>query len=382
MKLRGNPKLKSMDRLVLGTLIWLFRRLIHLRPIPPNPTRVLLIKLNAIGDTLLFLALARIIKELNPAIRVDYLGSELNRPVLERCPYIDHLHLLELSRLLPRPTGFFSLVSKLRRTHYSVAIDGSQWARLPALTALLSGAETTIGFDTPGYHNRTAAFRYTVPHRREGHEIDSFLSLLKPLGIRPEAEDRRGEYHVSPEDRRRLETLSLPPSPWIVMHPGCGYHGRPRQWPVVNYIELARRLMASFPESSIILTGQGVEADLCTEINLGAPVAAHNFANRLDFHLTGALLEKSSLLICGNTGIMHLGAALDIPLVALHGPTDSRQWGPLSGKAVVIRSRKSCAPCLYVCDDFFCVEPSCMKEISVEEVFEACHSLLAGSETN
>jgi heptosyltransferase I len=380
MKLRGNPRLKILDRQVLGALIWLFRRLIRFRPIPSNPTRVLLIKLNAIGDTLLFLALARIIKEHNPAIRVDYLGSELNRPVLERCLYIDHLHLLELSRLLHRPTGIFSLLARLRREDYSVAIDGSQWERLPALIALLSGAETTIGFDTPDHHNRSAAFKYALPHRREVHEIDCFLSLLEPLGIIPKPQDRRAEYHVSPDDRQRLEVLPLPTPPWIVVHPGCGSHGQPRQWPVANYIQLARRLSASFPGAAIILTGQGDEADLCAAINLGVPATTHNFANRLDFHLTGALLEKSSLLICGNTGIMHLGASLEVPLVALHGPTDPRHWGPLSEKAVVIQSPKSCAPCLYLGYEYNCECPRCMEEIGIEEVFGACQSLLAGSE--
>jgi heptosyltransferase-2 len=338
--------------------------------------------LNALGDTLLFLTLARIIKEHYPGIRVDYLGSELNRPILERCPYIDRVHLLELSRLLHWPAGIIILIAKLHRARYSVVIDGSQWERLPALIALLSGAETTIGFNTLGHHNRTAAFRYVLPHRRGVHEIDSFLSLLEPLGIKPEPKDRRAEYRVSPEDRRRLESLPLPQFPWIVMHPGCGYYGLPRQWPVANYIQLARRLSASFAGAAIILTGQGIEADLCIEINLGVPEATYNFANCLDFHLIGALMEKARLLICGNTGIMHLGAALDIPLVALHGPNDSRQWGPLSEKAVVIQTRKSCAPCLYVCDEYICDCPNCMEEIYVEEVFEACYGILARSEIN
>jgi lipopolysaccharide heptosyltransferase II len=379
MKLRGNPRLKVLDRKVLGALIWIFHLLKSNRPIASAPQSVLLIKLNALGDTILFLAVARLIKEKYPGIRVDFLGSELNFPVLERCPYLDRIHVLKLSSLLNHPGRFFSLLFRLRRLNYSAAIDGSQWERLPALIAMLSGARVTIGFSTPGHQQRSAAFQSVVPHRREIHEIDCFFRLLEPLGIRPKPEDRKGEYQVKPEDRRRLESLRLPQGPWIVMHPGCGNHGQPRQWPVNHYIQLANRLQIAFPGHSIILTGQGDEGEACRQINVGMPVITYNLANSMDFHLTGALLEKASLLICGNTGIMHLGAALEVPLIALHGPTDPHHWGPLSAHARVIQSSKSCVPCLYLGYEYNCQCPRCMEEISVEEVFNACYKILRGN---
>ena len=375
MRLRGNPRLKTLDRHVLGALIEVLGQFKGEARLSPQPGSILLVKLNALGDTILFLAMAQILKNCWPEARIDFLGSEINRPVLERCPHLDRVIILKLSKIISSPAYSFKIVSRLRRVRYDILIDGSQWERITALIALLAGVKATIGFDTEG-QKRSDGFHFPIPHRRDLHEIDCFFSLLKPLGIEPSADERRADYVVAPQDRDRLADLALPPEPWIVLHPGCGVHGAPRQWPAVKYAELARRIRRDFPSCQILLTGAGSEAGICRQIEAEEGGTFRNLCGQLDFQLLGALIEKAALLVCGNTGVMHLAAALDTPVVALHGPTDSRRWGPLSNKAMVIQSGKECAPCLYLGYEYDCDDPDCMDLIPVDLVFEACQRFL------
>ncbi len=378
MKLRGNPKLKALDRYVLGTLIQCLGYFKHQKQIASTPHSVLLIKLNALGDTLLFLSVARILKNVFPGIVIDFLGSEINLPVLDRCPHLDRIIVLKLARIFRHPFEFISLLKKIRQARYDVVIDGSQWERLPAAIALLSQGRVTIGFDTPG-HKRSAAFHYPIPHQKKLHEIDCFLNLLFPLGIHSPAGKRQAYYWVRDEDRQKLNHLPLPEERWVVLHPGCGVHGVPREWPAKNYVHLADLLRREFPDCRIVISGQESERLLCRQIAEGVQQNALDLCGSMDFHLLGSLVEKAALVVCGNTGVMHLAAALNTPVVALHGPTDPVRWGPLSPQALVIQSRKACAPCLYLGYEYDCDCPSCMEEISVEEVYNACCTVLRGS---
>lgn len=376
MRLRGNPRLKFLDRRILGGMIRLFCGVKGKPRIRRAPRSVLLVKLNALGDTLLFLAIARILKREFPGVRVDFLGSEINRPILERSTRLDQVRHLRLARIFTHPHELVSLIREIRRADYDVLIDGSQWERITALIALFSGAGVTIGFDTPGHSNRAGAFHFAMPHRREAHEIDCFFDLLKPLGVQTEEEDRFGEYFVIEEDRRRLKEQDLPKPPWVVFHPGCGAHGLPRQWSAEKFAELGESLKKLHPEVSILLTGNGSEGRICAQVQEIAPQAVLDFSNRLSFPVLAALLERSSLLVSGNTGVMHLAAALQTPQVALHGPTDPNRWGPLNPNAVVVQSPKSCAPCLYLGDEYQCDCPDCMEEIGVNAVLDVCCRLL------
>ncbi|MCX6639894.1 MAG: glycosyltransferase family 9 protein [bacterium] len=378
MRLRGNPWLKALDRHLLGALLGLGRRKQDHSAISEPPKSILLVKFNALGDTILFLALARILKQRWPDVRVDFLGSEINRPVLERCRDLDQILIMRLEKMVSNPWAFIRMVDRLRQRKYDVLIDGSQWERITALIAILSGAKKTIGFDTPG-QKRATAFNYRLPHRRELHEIDCFLSLLEPLGIIANAGERFADYSVGEVDRRRLQQLTLPDGLRIVFHPGCGAHGWPRQWPIDNYIKLADLIWAEFPDANLILSGSTSEMGLCETIAAHVSRPVHNLCAQLDFLLLTALLEKTDLVVCGNTGVMHLAAALNTPVVALHGPTDPRRWGPLSSKAVVIQSSKSCVPCLYLGNEYDCECPDCMGYISVEEVFAACKEILSAA---
>ncbi|MFH1861648.1 MAG: glycosyltransferase family 9 protein [bacterium] len=371
MRLRGNPLLKALDRWLLGTAISSFGWIKSKPRLSDPPGSVLLIKLNALGDTILFVALARVLKRTYPEVRVEFLGSEINLPVLQRCPYLDAVQVCRLSDVFRKPLTFLNVIRQIQRNRYDVIIDGSQWERITALITLFSRAKATVGFDTAG-QKRSGAYHFPIPHRREQHEIDCFFELLQPLGIMAQTEERGGIYVVQSEDREKLRNVYDPLKSQIVFHPGCGAHGAPRQWLPQYYSELAERLAGEFPDHHILLTGSTDETETCASVKSNSRNEILDLCGKLDFHQLAALLEQAALLICGNTGVMHLAAAIGTPVIALHGPTDPRRWGPLSKKATVIISPKECAPCLYLGSEYACDCPDCMAEIPVAGVFQAC----------
>ena len=73
---------------------------------------------------------------------------------------------------------------------------------------------------------------------------------------------------------------------------------------------------------------------------------------------------------------MHLGCAVGIPVVALHGPTNPVKWGPWSKKSMVISSQRNCSPCLSLGFEYGCNNNACMSDISVQQVFDAVNTVL------
>ncbi len=155
---------------------------------------------------------------------------------------------------------------------------------------------------------------------------------------------------------------------YIVFHPETPAHGVQRQWPKENYIELAKKIIGA-GKNKVLVAGTAGEKDSILQIvsSIGPGAFAVTGISLGEY---AAVLAKAKMLVCGNTGIMHLGSALDIPLIALHGPTNPLKWGPLGSKSIVIKSRLSCSPCLYLGFEYGCATNRCMRDISVEEVFK------------
>jgi ADP-heptose:LPS heptosyltransferase len=124
-------------------------------------------------------------------------------------------------------------------------------------------------------------------------------------------------------------------------------------------------------DARIVLTGGGSEKKLVEEIAAMMTHPPLTIAGGLSFTQFAAVLERCNLLICGNTGAMHVAAAVGTPTVALHGPTNPRKWGPVGEGHIVLQSRLSCSPCLNLGWDYGCPTHPCLAEISVEAVYAA-----------
>jgi heptosyltransferase-2 len=238
-----------------------------------------------------------------------------------------------------------------------------------AVIALLSGARERIGFDT---EKRGFLLTKKVPYHHDRHEILNFLSILTADGI-PITDDHLeawlSEDEISWATRFLTENEMGEKQRVVGIHPFTA--NMRRAWHEDNFIDLANHIQRKQGARVIIFGGK-------REIPLGKtfheridppPIVA---VGKTSLRESMALLSKCALLICNDSGIMHLGAALKIPLIALFGPQSPVKFGPFGDNCTVVYKHFDCSPCqqkfFTECDPSERMKPMCMETITTEEI--------------
>lgn len=366
---RGNDAYKALDRYLGIPLVWLLGLFTkkHTR-ISESPSEILVIKLSAMGDSILLIPAVRALRAKFAEARITVLCTDINSAIFKGCPYINSVIMVSVKKLATNPLSIFKLHGK---TKYDIAVDFDQWVRLSALLSFFSGAKARLGFKTEGQF-RHYSYTDCVEHLKTQHEITAFLSVLRLAGI--ENADEKLEFHIDELAEKNaftlLESLDIGKfTSFVVLHPETPAHGQQRHWPAANYIELAKAMIRKH-RVKVLITGTKNEESsnirIVASIGEGAVLLPS-----AGIATVAAVIAKARAVVCGNTGIMHLACALDVPVVALHGPTDPRKWGPRCDKYQVVKSKLDCSPCLYLGFEYKCASNRCMKSITVEEVQNA-----------
>lgn len=335
--------------------------------------KILLIKLAAVGDTVILIPVIRALRKAMPEARIDWLVSKTNVGLAKTVPYVDTCHLWAGYS----PAFMAGMIATLRREKYDAVIDFEQWARGTALIAFLTGAPVRLGFSTPGEH-RGKLFTDTVKKEFHRHEIDDFFALASKLT--PVEVDRRLELWETESGRNELRDLVSPVRSGrnerkVLVHPGCGADGRPREWPLERYALLANWLMNRH-QARIFISGGPDERKKCAQLHRLLNGRAVNTGGTMSWEGTISLVGAMDLVISGNTGVMHVAAALGKPQVALHGPTNPELWGPLNDQAKVIASPCPLCPTLRLGFEYHRKDSSCMEQIDLEAVKNAVSALI------
>lgn len=366
---RGNGFLKRLDRWLGPALLRLARVYRRLRPKrSPGPRealelaaakpRVALLKLAGIGDLVLLSAVIDDLKAQIPNLHLTLFTGAGNAPFARLLRNIDDLRILPVSR----PDR---ALREIRREPFDVLLNCDSWARLSALLGSLSRAHWVIGFFTPG-QARHFADDVLVEHRRDRHEIENLRALLEPLKL----------IAKSPPQKIPAPALSLPPEEFAVFHLWpAGTKSWLREWPERNWIRLAQELLQS-GLSRIYLTG-GPSDQPRTDAFLGLlppeiSSRVQSFAGRR-LEETAGLLSRASLVVSVDTGIMHLAAALEVPVVSLHGPSTPKRWGGVGPRVYPAMSTSPGAGHLHLGFEYG-DETNRMEGISVDQVLAICQT--------
>ncbi|MEP7146026.1 MAG: glycosyltransferase family 9 protein [bacterium] len=337
-----------------------------------NIKKILFIKLAAIGDSILLIPTLRTIKKSFPNAEITFICSQINYSVIKKIPYVNKIIDCDVHSFLRNPALFFKFILNLRKEKYELVIDVGQWERINAIITMLAKADYTVGFKTEG-QLKHFGYDSVVPHLRNKHELENFLDLLTPIGININEEDKKLEYFLNKEDYNFADNFwhanGLDEKIVICLHPGCGENGRPREWDVKNYIDLGNRLVNYDENIRILITGATHEEERCREIETGISRNVINTAGQFPLDNVVALVQKAKLIVCSNTGMLHIASCVGTKTMGLHGPTNPAKWGSYNKNAVLIQSDKFCSPCLYLGHDYGCQVPQCMAHISVDDVF-------------
>lgn len=336
---------------------------------PKLPKRLLIIKLAAMGDTILLIPVLRALRQALPNTQIDWLISRTNKDLATTVPYVNQIHVLDSFG----PLSLMALSSKLKASHYDCVIDFEQWAKGTAILAWLTKAPIRIGYKTQG-QERDRLFTRSLEKTYDKHELDDFFALAELLV--PLSKDKTLELWETDAGRKSLESaapslISSGTKKRVLLHPGCGEGGKPREWPIERYKELAHWLQKTY-NAEIIISGGPDDRSVADELSAGIS-GAHHIAGRVSWQGMVSLMTHVDYVVSGNTGVMHLAAAMKRPQVALHGPTNVAIWGPLNEKAVVLRTSCPDCPCLRLGFEYHRLDQSCMARIPLKEVQDAIH---------
>lgn len=217
-----------------------------------------------------------------------------------------------------------------------------------------------------------------VPWPQRGSEPLRLMRLLEPLGVAPPLGAPPSLTHpVTEEDRQELRALLQTRGTsagrgtgWVCLHAGSKWPSR--RWPVQRFAQVARELSERGHE--ILLTGSQSEQDLAQEICRQVPHAL-DLCGRTHLWTLGAAIEGARLLVCNDTAVSHIAAAVGTPSVVVSCGSEVARWSPADPvRHRVLWSAPPCRPCL----NADCAQQThrCALDISVEQVMRACEQAL------
>jgi heptosyltransferase I len=348
--------------------------------------RLLIVRLSAMGDVIHTLPAAQALRNAFPRAMIGWLIEErwaelLCSPNVSRQgprsperPLVDWVHTVNL-RQWKQSLFTISTVQQIakvwndvRSVGYDVAVD-LQGAMRSAVLSSWSGAPVVYGAAEPRESPASLWYTRSVVARGK-HVIEQNLSVAEAV-----AQTRLpmlgAELPLDPiEDERISEDLaSHGIGDYAIMNPGAGWGAK--RWPTQRYGEVAG-LLAKDGLRLLVNYGPG-EEQLFSEVNAASGAAVRPTRPSI----TGliALMRRARLFIGGDTGPMHLAAALQVPVVAIFGPTDPARNGPYGTRSVVLRNPES------VTSHIRRSQPEeGMLGISVDAVVDAARSLLTRGE--
>lgn len=262
-------------------------------------------------------------------------ASGTSCPRTPQMPLVDRVHFAETRSWSKRPLSFRTLQSildlraELRAEHYDIAID-LQGSIRSAILAKLSGAKQILGPAAPREKQAAWLYRTKVATHSE-HVIPQACEIAGALGI-PLAP---ATVSLPLDKDAEIWAASLPCENSIFLAPSAGWGAK--QWPADRYGELARRLAAN--GYSVLVNAVHPQDPLAKAVvrasdGIATPVVA-SIAQLI------ALTRRMKLVVAGDTGPLHMAAALQVPVVAIFGPTDPARNGPYNTTSRVLRDPSS-----------------------------------------
>jgi len=346
--------------------------------------RVLVVKMSALGDIIHALPVLDYLHQVSPGIEVDWIVEEPFRDVLEGNPLISRLHIVRTKVWRRRPLAadtrreISAVKDALRERDYDLVFD-IQGNLKSGLVDWLTGAEQRIGFTREVLQesfNLLFTTRQVPIRRQDRHITDQYLRLVSVSFGRDFSQlNLSSDIHTRPEDDEVAGTLLATLSDGLVFLFHYGTTWQTKFWFTEGWVDLGRRLLDSYPESTVLLSwGNEAERTAVSEIAAGIGQGAR-VLDRYPLKGFAALLKKVDLVVGGDTGPVHIAAAVGTPTVSLYRASDGRRSGPRGPGHVIVQSPLHCTACFRTeCDK----DDQCRRSITVEMVLKAVEQALAG----
>jgi heptosyltransferase II len=300
--------------------------------------KILVVAPSWIGDTILAQPLLALLKSNNPAARIEVLAADWSAPLLGRMTEVDAV----ISN--PFKHGEFNFGARRALGRRLAGADYSQAYVLPnswksALVPFFAGIARRIGYQGES--------RYLLLNERHRLDVAAHPQLVQRYaalaGPLPAAlpQPHLASTAAQQQAARRALNLPLDAAP-VIFCPGAEY-GPAKRWPAQHFAALAR--LVATPRHPVWLVGSDKDTAVGDQIADATEGAALNLCGRSSLEQAIDLIASASAVVSNDSGLMHVAAALERPLVALYGSSSPAYTPPLSAQAKIVSRNLSCSPC-------------------------------------
>lgn len=330
------------------------------------PRNILIVKPSAIGDVVHTLPILNLLRRQFPQAKISWLITPACAGLLDGHSMVDEVILFERKRFahswrnLAALRDLVSFAKDLSARQFDLAIDLQGLFRSAWIT-WQTRAPVRVGFAN-AREFAWAAYTHRVPIRNlEQHAVERYLTLTESLGCPRSPVEF--PFATNDADREFVRDLLGSEEPYALLIPGTNWPTK--RWPVERFAELVTPLREHYGLRSIA-AGAPNEVELAAKIT-----GARNLAGKTNLRQLTALIEGARLIICNDSGPMHLAAALRKPMVACFGPTNPIRTGPYEQMQSVLRIDIPCSPCY----SRKCSHQSCLQWLKTQDVLDQTGSI-------
>ena len=339
---------------------------------------ILVINLMHIGDLMLVTPVLRTLRANYPSARLTLLADKKLRDLVEFNPHIDECMLIDKKGRDDHLGSFFRFILGVRRKKFDLVINLHRNERASAIAGF-SGAKRIVGYSKPGF---SLFFDEVLPNKKAVmHQIHShFEVLMKACGV-TRIDDGGLEMEIPPgmdDEAARLWRENFPEGQKVVAF-NIGASWPTKRWLDEYFAECADRLVER--GYGVAFYGGPMDEemvrDCLAKMKHKDSDAVRVFTGKLSLGVLAGMLRRSVLFLTTDSGPMHVGVAMNMPVVTMFGSSPVPGFYPYDAKDVLVKTPEPCHPCgIHICpkkgDDYM----ACMKKIPVDVVMHYVDELL------
>lgn len=340
---------------------------------------ILIVKLSAIGDVVHTLPSLGALRKHYPDAHITWVIEEASSDLIQGHPYLDRVIIsgrknwidgVKHGRFNKSLRQMKSFIQELRARPYDLVIDFHGLFK-SAMVVFLSSGRKKLGYDS--MQELSGFFlNEKIPEDMKKHAVDRYLDFPRYLG----ADVNEAEFliPIGEENKKNIESLLrthgiAKEDRFVAISPVALWETK--LWEDEKFACLCN-LISEELNVKVVFTGSDRKKLAHIQSLMKSP--SINLGEKTTLRDLAYLYQLALLLITTDSGPMHIAAAMGTPVIALFGPTDPARTGPYGNGHTVIQKEMTCIPCfLKTCDS-----KKCMRDITVEEVFQAVKEKLAG----
>jgi len=340
---------------------------------------ILVVKFGAIGDVIMATPTLRALRKRFPKAHISLLVGEWSKEAAEGNPNLDELIVVDDAIFVKKQLlRVISLVRSLRKRKFDLVVNLHRSLAMNLFTRFV--AKERAGFNRSG-EGRFNTIRVDCAPIENLHEAQKYLEVAKAIGA-PE-EELEYDFYFSEEDesaaRKFLADSGVDLNKDRVLGFMVGGGRNPgmflasKQWGVDKWAELAGMVIESLG-AKVVFLGDRDDYLAGEDVRARMRHKAANLCGKTTIKQAGALIGLLNLIVTPDSALMHIGAAVGTPVIALFGPTDPKLYAP-KGSCVIFKG-ESCSPCYREGKFPPCKENKCVQQITPSEVFETVEKVI------